>query len=271
MARCMMRQANVPPVFWAEAVNTACYVRNRCITKSLDGQVPYKLWKGKTPTVIYFKIFGSKVFVLDKNPQKGKFDSRSEEGIFVGYSNESKAYRVWLPKSHKLIVSRDVKFLNELAFDREYQEFIEEEKPNEIKTKEYERDELIQDEAKKHNEVPQVIIEDNEVPQVIIEERDNTEVPQDIITRMHTPRTTEDSTSLPTRLQPSKRGRGRPRLLRSGSVGRPKKLYHMVANNNEENDSDNEVSDDDDLPEETSDDDVFVECNLTITHNPVTW
>lgn len=67
------------------------------------------------------------LFVLDKNPQKGKFYSRSEKGIFVGYSNESKAYRIWLSKSRKVIVSRDVKFVNELAFDREYQEFLEEE------------------------------------------------------------------------------------------------------------------------------------------------
>lgn len=121
MARCMMHQAKVPPMFWAEAVNTACYVRNRCITKSLSEQTPHKLWKGKIPTVIYFQIFGSKVFELDKNPQKGKFDSRSKEGIFIEYSNESKAYRVWLPKSRKVIVSRDVKFLNKSAFDHEYQ------------------------------------------------------------------------------------------------------------------------------------------------------
>lgn len=60
MARCMMRQANVPSTFWAEAVNTACYVRNRCVTKSLNGEIPYKFWKGKTPTVIYFRVFGTK-------------------------------------------------------------------------------------------------------------------------------------------------------------------------------------------------------------------
>lgn len=62
-------------------------------------------------------IFGSKVFVLDKNPQKGKFDSRSE-GIFIGYSNDLKIYRVWLSKSRKL--SCDVKFLNKSAFGHEY-------------------------------------------------------------------------------------------------------------------------------------------------------
>lgn len=149
MARCIMRQTNVPPVFWAEAVNTACYVRNRCTTTALNGQLPYKLWKGKTLTVTYFQIFGSEAFVLNKNPQKGKLDSRSEEGIFMGYSNESKAYRVWLPKSRKL--SRDVKFINESAFDHEYQEFLEE-KPNETEAEEIRKEnELIEDGAEERH------------------------------------------------------------------------------------------------------------------------
>lgn len=87
MARCMMRQSDVPMVFWAEAIFTACYVRNRCISKSINGQIPFVLSKGKISTVGYFQIFGTKVFVMHKNPQKGKFDSRSEEGIFVGYSS----------------------------------------------------------------------------------------------------------------------------------------------------------------------------------------
>lgn len=62
-------------------------------------------------------------------------------------------------------------------------------------------------------------------------------------------------------------------LLRSRSVGRPRKLYHTITHNNEENDSeDDEASEKEDLPEENSDDDsVFIECNLTVTHDPKTW
>ena len=72
MARCMMRQAGSPPAYWAEAINTACYLGNRCTTSALKGGIPFKLWRNKTPTVNYIKVFGSKVYVLDKNPQKGK-------------------------------------------------------------------------------------------------------------------------------------------------------------------------------------------------------
>ena len=70
MARCMMRQAGSPPAYWAEAINIACYVRNRYPTSELKGEIPFKLWENKTPTVNYIKLFDSKVYVLDKNPQK---------------------------------------------------------------------------------------------------------------------------------------------------------------------------------------------------------
>lgn len=85
--------------------------------------------------------------------------------------------------------------------------------------------------------------------------------------------TTEDSNVLPTQLQPPKRGRGRSAQLRPGLVGRPRKLYHPMSNNDKENGSEsNEIFDNEGLPEETvNDDDTFMECNLTLTSNPITW
>lgn len=127
MARCMMRQAGSPPAFWAEAVHTANYIRNRCPTTALSGQIPFTLWKGKKPTVIYMHSFGSKAYYKDKGSQKGKFDSSSELGIFMGYDIQSKAYRIHDPKTRKIIVTRDVKFMNETAFRHEYKEILDEE------------------------------------------------------------------------------------------------------------------------------------------------
>lgn len=141
--------------------------------------------------------------------------------------------------------------MNKSAFDHEYQEFLEEKKSDEIE-KEYKRkDESIQDETGEHRK----------------------EAPKIIIVRAPEQNTTEDSNVLPTQLQPPKRERGRPALLRSGSVGRSRKLYHPMSNNDKENGSEsNEISDNEGLPGETiSDDDTFMECNLTLTYNPVTW
>ena len=55
-------------------------------------KTPYKLWKGRKPNVKYFRIFGSTCFILKDRENVGKFDSRNDEGIFLGYSSTSKAY-----------------------------------------------------------------------------------------------------------------------------------------------------------------------------------
>lgn len=109
---------------WAEAVNTANYIRNRCPTTALNGLIPFTLWKGKKPTMVYMNVFGSKAYYKEKGKPKGKFESRSQLGIFVGYDTQSKAYRIHDPTTRKIIVSRDVKFMNETAFRHEYKEII---------------------------------------------------------------------------------------------------------------------------------------------------
>lgn len=68
------------------------------------------MWHGRTPVVSYFKQFGCKVFCLNKTPTKGKFDSRAKKGIFIGYSEESKAFQIWLPECKKVEITREVKF-----------------------------------------------------------------------------------------------------------------------------------------------------------------
>jgi len=67
---------------------------------------------------------------LDKSPNKGKFDIRGKEGIFVGYCDKAKAYRVWDPKDRKIHVSRDVKFFNEFNAKESYEDFTTPETKN---------------------------------------------------------------------------------------------------------------------------------------------
>jgi len=63
--------------------------------------------------VSYFKRFGCDVYCLDKSPNKGKFQPRSRKGILLGYSENSKAYRVWLREEKTIEITRDVKFLRD--------------------------------------------------------------------------------------------------------------------------------------------------------------
>ena len=59
-------------------------------------QTCYELWKGKKPNVKYFRVFGSRCYVLKDYENLGKFESKSEVGIFLRYSSKSRAYRVYI-------------------------------------------------------------------------------------------------------------------------------------------------------------------------------
>lgn len=112
MARTLIWGMETPrKELWAEAVNTACYIRNRLISASCKEKcTPYEVLRGKKPNVSHFKIFGSKAYVHKPNIRRdGKFDSRSEEGILVGYCSGN-GYRILLNESKRIIESRDVTF-----------------------------------------------------------------------------------------------------------------------------------------------------------------
>ncbi|KAH9669926.1 hypothetical protein KPL70_021986 [Citrus sinensis] len=95
MARTMLNENALPKYFWAKAVNIACYVLNRVLIRPNLNKTPYELWKDRKPNIGYFKVFGCKCFVLNTKDNLGKFDPKSDVGIFLGYSNSSKTYRVY--------------------------------------------------------------------------------------------------------------------------------------------------------------------------------
>lgn len=110
MARSMIVHSGLDEAFWAEAVAAAAYLRNRSATKSLVDKTPYEVWTSKKPTVSHLKVFGSLAIAVDKTQSK-KFQSKGKELIMVGYSDTSKAYRLYNPASKRVIVSRDVIFM----------------------------------------------------------------------------------------------------------------------------------------------------------------
>ena len=97
----------LPKYFWAEAVNTACFIINRVIIRPILKKTPYELWKGRKPNIGFFHAFGCKCFVLNNGKDNlGKFDSKSDEAIFLGYSMTSKAFRVFNKRT--LVVEESV-------------------------------------------------------------------------------------------------------------------------------------------------------------------
>ncbi|GJR89380.1 putative ribonuclease H-like domain-containing protein [Tanacetum coccineum] len=94
-ARTMLANSKLPTTFWAEAVNTACYVQNKVLVVKPHNKTPYELFHGRTPTLSFIRPFGCPVTILNTIDHLGKFDGKADEGFFVGYSLNSKAFRVF--------------------------------------------------------------------------------------------------------------------------------------------------------------------------------
>src|SRR6187401_1597019 len=93
-ARTMMAEFNSPYNFWAEALNTACHASNRLYLRKGLNKTPYEILTGNKPNLKYLRVFGRKCFILKKGVRLSKFEARAHEGIFVGYTTNSNAYRV---------------------------------------------------------------------------------------------------------------------------------------------------------------------------------
>jgi hypothetical protein len=109
MARTMLNEGNLSDMFWREVVNTTVYILNRGKIIVNNNKTPYELWKGRPTIVKYFKVFRSKCYIKRDDEDLGKFDSRDDEGIFLGYSSRSKAYRCYNKALGKIIESANVK------------------------------------------------------------------------------------------------------------------------------------------------------------------
>ncbi|GJR95309.1 retrovirus-related pol polyprotein from transposon TNT 1-94 [Tanacetum coccineum] len=94
-ARTMLADFKLPTTFWAEAVNTACYVQNRVLVVKPHNKTPYELFHGRTPTLSFMRPFRCPVTILNTIDHLGKFDGKADEGFFIRYSLNSKAFRVF--------------------------------------------------------------------------------------------------------------------------------------------------------------------------------
>ncbi|KAJ9560705.1 LOW QUALITY PROTEIN: hypothetical protein OSB04_005865 [Centaurea solstitialis] len=107
-ARTMLVDSKLPITFWAEAVNTSCYVQNRVLKVKSKAKTPYELFVKKKPFIGFLKPFGCPCTILNTKSQLGKFDSKSEDGFLVGYSSQSKALGVFNSSSRIIEESDNV-------------------------------------------------------------------------------------------------------------------------------------------------------------------
>ncbi|GJV45828.1 retrovirus-related pol polyprotein from transposon TNT 1-94 [Tanacetum coccineum] len=110
MSRTMLNEQSLPQKFWCNAVDTSTYILNRILIRAILGKTPYELLRGRKPTLNYFRVFGSKCFILNTKDYLTNFDPKSYEGIFLGYSQNSKAYIILNKHTRKVEESLNVTF-----------------------------------------------------------------------------------------------------------------------------------------------------------------
>ena len=209
MARCLMLQSGLTPMFWADAVAAACYIRNRCPSSSINDKTPYEKWRGELPDLSNLREFGVPVYVLNKDPTKDKSAERTIKGIFVGYPRETKGYRIWLPNERKQIVARDVKFPEA------------HQNPVELNTS---------------NENIEIIGYEDSIGADLNRERMESPVSESPIQDIEdTPTSTIEPAQI--EVNNNRRGRGRPRLIRTGCRGRPKRLFQPALDREDEDET----------------------------------
>ena len=110
----MLSDSKLPKKFWAEALSTASYVRNRSPTTAVKAMTPYEEWKGYKPNVNHLRIFRCSAYAHIPKDARSKMDPKTKKSIFLGYGIGIKGYRLFDTDTSKVFHSRDVIF-NETA------------------------------------------------------------------------------------------------------------------------------------------------------------
>ena len=109
-ARAMLHDQDLPMHLWAEATGTAVYVQNRTPHRVLKNKTPEEVFSGRKPEVSHLRIFSCPVYIHIPKEKRKKLDPSGKKGIFVGYSESSKACRIYFPGYKKIEINRDVTF-----------------------------------------------------------------------------------------------------------------------------------------------------------------
>ncbi|GKD28753.1 ribonuclease H-like domain-containing protein [Tanacetum coccineum] len=109
-SRTMLTDSKLPTTFWAEAVNIACYVQNKLLVVQPHNKTLYELFHGRTPTLSFMRPFGCPVTILNTIDHLGKFDGKADEGFFIGYSLNSKAFRVFNSRTRTVEENLHIRF-----------------------------------------------------------------------------------------------------------------------------------------------------------------
>jgi hypothetical protein len=117
MTRSLLTTRKLSKYYWDEAIACSVYILNISPTSSVQSKLPEEKWSGSKVNVSHFKNFGCVAFSHVPEELRKKLDDRSEKYIFIGYSEQSKEYRLYNLVTKKFLVSRDLKFMEDKSWD----------------------------------------------------------------------------------------------------------------------------------------------------------
>jgi len=131
--KALMNDQGLSMYLWEETTMTTIYVHNRSPHHILKDMTPEEAFSGKKANVEHLRIFGCPVYIYISKDKRKKLEPSGKKGIFVGYSESSKAYRIYIPEQHEVEVNGDVTFNEKMAFKKSIEETIEQEEHEEPK------------------------------------------------------------------------------------------------------------------------------------------
>nr|GEZ27818.1 hypothetical protein [Tanacetum cinerariifolium] len=118
-ARTMLSAAKVPLFFWAKSITTTCFTQNRSLVIPRNEKIPYHIINDLKPSLKFFHIFGSLCYIVRDGENLDKMKEKGDACIFVGYSTQSRAYRVFDKRTRVIVETINVNFdeLPQMASD----------------------------------------------------------------------------------------------------------------------------------------------------------
>jgi hypothetical protein len=110
VVKTMIHDQYVPMCLWVEATMTPIYVQNRFSHSELGFKTLEDMFTRKNPEVSHIKIFGYSLFIHIPKEKRNKLEPSGKKGIFVGYCEVSKAFRIYIPCHPHIKINRDVTF-----------------------------------------------------------------------------------------------------------------------------------------------------------------
>ena len=114
----MIHDQDIPMHLWVEAARTTVYVQNKLSHGALEFKTPVEMYTRKKPEVCHLKIFGCPVYVHILKEKRSKLDPSGKKGIFVGYCEVSKSFKIYISGFHHIDISRDVTFYEEASLKK---------------------------------------------------------------------------------------------------------------------------------------------------------